>query len=78
MSKEIDCYSTSLNMRRMMQERHITPKQVKKELGLESVQAVYKWMSTTNSALPSIDNLLRLSSMMNCTIEDILITYETD
>ena len=40
-------------------------------MGFENPQAVYKWIS--GKCLPSLDNFLILSRLLNTSIEDILV-----
>ena len=40
-------------------------------MGFENPQAVYKWMS--GKSLPSLDNLIILSRILNTSIESILV-----
>ena len=54
----INLKETGINLRRIMDKRGITPKDVKKYLNLTSVQSVYNWCSGIN--MPTIDNLYAL------------------
>ena len=40
-------------------------------MGFETPQAVYKWLS--GKSLPSLDNFVILSRLLNTSIEDILV-----
>ena len=40
-------------------------------MGFETPQVVYKWMS--GKSLPSLDNFVILSRLLNTSIEDILV-----
>ena len=77
MIKVIDNQATCRNLKKMLDERGISARQVQQELQLESVQAVYKWFRTANggktSGIPSIDNLVLLAELMDVTLEDILV-----
>ena len=48
-----------------------TSRDVQAAMGFENPQAVYKWLS--GRSLPSLDNLLILSKLLNSTMEDILV-----
>lgn len=74
----VDNEATSFNIRRILEERNITPKMVQKTLKLNSVQAVYKWINPKNKAIPSLDNLVQLANYLNCGIEEILVMKEID
>ena len=74
--KVINNEATCRNIKRMMEERNLTPKDVQKALQLDSVQAVYKWLNPRVKAMPSLDSLVQLTNLFGCTIEDILVLYE--
>ena len=52
---------TGVNLRRIMDMRGITAKDVQQYLGLGCVQSVYRWLDGTN--MPTIDNLYALSEL---------------
>ena len=52
---------TGLNLRRIMDTRGITAKQVQEYLGLGCVQSVYRWIE--GISMPTIDNLYALSEL---------------
>ena len=74
--KVINNVATRLNIKKMMEERNLTPKDVQEALQLDSVQAVYKWLNPRVKAMPSLDSLVQLTNLFGCTIEDILVLYE--
>ena len=47
-----------------------TVRDIQNAMGFENPQAVYKWIS--GKCLPSLDNFLILSRLLNTSIEDIL------
>ncbi len=64
--------------RRISDLRHrnnLKIKDMMEALGLESEQAIYKWMR--GDSMPTIDNLLRLSSLFDCQIDDIVVASHT-
>lgn len=69
----IDVIATCRNLREMIEEQKYTPLEIQHSLGLNSVQSVYKWYSRNNRTIPSLDNLVKLSELLGCTIEDILV-----
>lgn len=75
-TKTIDGIATKKNIRRLLDERGLTPRDIQEALGYQSVQTIYKWLNTEIKTLPSLDNILRLSSLLECTIDDILVTTE--
>ena len=66
----INLKETGINLRRIMDKRGITPKDVKKYLNLTSVQSVYNWCSGIN--MPTIDNLYALSQWFEIPIDAII------
>jgi len=61
---------TGLNLRRIMDMRGITAKQVQEYLGLGCVQSVYRWIEGIN--VPTIDNLYALSELLQVPIDAIV------
>ena len=74
----IDTEATCRNIKSILEERGITPKEVQRALQLDSVQAVYKWISPRNKTMPSLDSLVQLANFLNCGIEDILVMKEVN
>lgn len=72
----IDTEATCRNIKSILGKRGITPKEVQHALQLDSVQAVYKWISPRNKTMPSLDSLVQLANFLNCGIEDILVMKE--
>jgi len=61
---------TGINLRRIMDERSITAKDVQEYLGLGCVQSVYRWIDGVN--MPTIDNLYALSALFQLPIDVIV------
>ena len=61
---------TGVNLRRIMDMRGITPKDVQEYLGLGCVQSVYRWTDGIN--MPTIDNLYALSELLQVPIDAIV------
>lgn len=61
---------TGLHLRRIMDMRGITAKQVQEYLGLGCVQSVYRWIEGIN--VPTIDNLYALSELLQVPIDAIV------
>ena len=57
----IDKKRTGIHLRRIMDERELSVKDVQQYLGLGSVQSVYHWMN--GISMPTIDNLYALSEL---------------
>ena len=66
----INLKETGINLRRTMDKRGITPKDIKEYLNLTSVQSVYNWCSGIN--MPTIDNLYALSQWFGIPIDAII------
>jgi len=66
----IDKKKTGINLRRMMDERGLTVKDVQKYLGLGSVQSVYHWLN--GISMPTIDNLYALSELFQTPIDEMV------
>ena len=62
---------TGRRIRQMTAEKGYSVKDIQEALGFEKPQAVYKWMS--GKSLPSLDNLVILSRILNTTIDSILV-----
>ena len=66
----IDKRATGINLRRLMDEREITVKDVQKFLGLGCVQSVYRWLDGVS--MPTIDHLYALSVLFQVPIDTIV------
>lgn len=66
----IDKRATGTQLRRLMDTRGITVKDVQQYLELSSVQSIYHWLN--GSSMPTIDNLYALSELFQVTIDEIV------
>ena len=66
----INLRETGTNLRRIMDKRGITAKDVQKYLNLASIQSVYNWWNGTN--LPTVDNLYALSHWLRIPMDDLV------
>ena len=63
----IDKRKTGINIRRIMDMRGLTVKDVQEYLELGSVQSIYHWIN--GISMPTIDNLYALSDLKaTCTV----------
>lgn len=62
---------TGQRIRQLLRENGYTIRDVQEAMGFENPQAVYKW--TSGKSLPSLDNLLILSKILNTSMENILV-----
>ncbi len=63
--------ATGANIKNMMKARNIKVKDVQAECGFGTPQAIFKWMR--GDTMPTIDNMLIIANMFNCTMDDIVI-----
>jgi len=66
----IDLIETGSNLRRIMDQRGVTVKEVQQYLGLKSIQSVYHWIK--GISLPSLDNLYALSELLQVSMDEIV------
>lgn len=71
MGAVINKRETGVNLRRLMDERNVSVKDVQEHLGLDSVQSIYHWIS--GSSLPSLPNAYALSDLLGVAVDDLLI-----
>lgn len=63
----IDKRKTGIQLRRLMDERELSVKDIQQFLGLGSVQSVYHWLN--GKSMPTIDNLYALSELFQLPID---------
>ena len=61
---------TGINLRKIMDQRGVTVKDIQKYLGLGSVQSIYHWLN--GMSMPTIDNLYALSQLFQLPIDDLV------
>ena len=61
---------TGIRLRRIMDERGLSVKDVQQYLELGSVQSIYHWLN--GLSMPTIDNLYALSKLFQMPIDDML------
>lgn len=66
----IDKKKTGISLRRIMDERGLTVKDVQQYLGLGSVQSIYHWLN--GLSMPKVDNLYALSYLFQVPVDDML------
>ena len=66
----INLKETGINLRRIMNKRGISAKDIQGYLKLASVQSVYNWCNGIN--MPTIDNLYALSQLFQIPIDAIV------
>ena len=72
----IDLIRTGENIRNLRKLAGVSISELQDIFGFRNPQAIYKWQR--GEALPSIDNLVVLASVLNVRIDDILIVADED
>lgn len=67
----IDMIGTGQNICRLRLEAGISVKELQDIFGFSTPQAIYKWQHGT--ALPTIDNLIVLATVLDVKVDDILV-----
>jgi transcriptional regulator with XRE-family HTH domain len=62
---------TGQQIKKLLKENGYCVKDVQGAMGFENPQAIYKWLS--GRSLPSLDNLVILSHLLNTSIDNILV-----
>ena len=70
----IDMVRTGQNIKRLRKLAGVSVKQLQDVFGFSTPQAIYKWQH--GAALPTIDNLVVLASVLDVRIDDILVVTE--
>ena len=66
----IDKKKTGIHLRKIMDSKDISVKDVQQYLGLGSVQSVYHWLN--GISLPTVDNMYALSELFQMPVDDML------
>ena len=70
----IDMRRTGLNIASLRTQHGMTVRELQQLLGFATPQAIYKWQH--GDALPTVDNLLALSSLFGVSINAILVNRD--
>ena len=70
----IDMVRTGQNINRLRKLAGVSVKQLQDVFGFSTPQAIYKWQH--GAALPTIDNLVVLASVLGVRIDEILVVTE--
>lgn len=68
----INLEATGKHIAQLRKERGLSVKDMQNYFGFDAPQAIYKWQNGT--ALPTVDNLLALSVLLEVSIDSILVT----
>lgn len=66
----IDMQETGLNIVRLRRKNGIKVREIQDILGFTTTVAIYKW--ERGETLPSLDNLIALTRIFGCEMEDII------
>ena len=69
----IDMQRIGRNITRLRKDAGLSVRDLQDMFGFSTPQAIYKWQHGT--ALPTVDNLVALSSILGVKVEDILAVY---
>mgnify|MGYP002582869552 FL=1 len=68
----INMQKTGANIKMLMKLNNIKVIQIQDILGFNTPQAIYKWLR--GESIPTIDNMVILATLLNTTIDNIIIT----
>ena len=68
----IDLEATGKNIQRLRQAKGLTVRDMQGYFRFEEPRAIYKWQS--GQSLPTVDNLLALSRLLEVSMEEILVS----
>ncbi len=67
----IDMVATGNNITKLREQAGMTVRDLQDVFGFASPQAIYKWQN--GISMPTVDNLIVLSAVLNVKIEDIVV-----
>lgn len=67
----IDMVATGNNITRLREQAGMTVRDLQNVFGFATPQAIYKWQN--GISMPTVDNLIVLSEVLNVKIEDIVV-----
>lgn len=70
----INLEATGKHIAELRKEKGLSVKDLQRFFGFDAPQAIYKWQCGTT--LPSVDNLLALSVLLEVSIDSILVTTQ--
>lgn len=72
MTPILDPVATGRNIDDIRRDRNLSVAALKDALGLSTTNAIYKWFR--GDSLPTLDNIVILSSILNVSINDMIVT----
>ena len=70
----VDMEQTGKNIEAMMNDRHLTPKDMQRVFGFGTVNTVYTWIR--GKKMPNIDNIVMMTGIFGVKIDDIIAVRE--
>lgn len=67
----IDMVATGNNITKLREQAGMTVRDLQDVFGFASPQAIYKWQN--GISMPTVDNLIVLSAVLNVKVEDIVV-----
>lgn len=67
----INLVQTGANIVKLRKDAGLSVRDLQMAFGFNSPQAIYKWQN--GAALPTVDNLIGLATLLNVHIDDILV-----
>lgn len=68
----INMTATGSNIKSLIKSNNLKVSDIQKLFGFNTPQSIFKWMR--GESIPSIDNLVILSHILNTTIDEIIVT----
>ena len=68
----IDMVATGANIKKIMKDKRVKVVDMQNIMGFNTQQAIYKWFR--GDAMPTIDNMVIMASVLGIRIDDIIIT----
>ena len=65
---------TGRRINNLMLDRGFSVLRLQDLMELESAQSIYKWLA--GDTIPTVDKLVKLSQIFDCSIDDIIVTKE--
>ena len=72
--KIVDRKMTGRKINNLMIDKGISVLRLQDMMELESAQSIYKWLA--GETLPTVDTLVKLSQIFECTIDEIVVQKE--
>lgn len=67
----IDMVATGSNISRLREQAGMSVRDLQNVFGFATPQAIYKWQN--GISMPTVDNLIVLSAVLNVRVEDIVV-----